>query len=84
MLTLFIKLIPIEGDVDMETNPYITATGTVTSFDAENHTFAMTPNQYMGRSLPCPLIPHGIHVESIWNPCCSTWNLPIPHGICFG
>ena len=36
------------------------------------------------RSLPCPLIPHGIHVESMWNPCCSTWNLPIPHGICFG
>jgi hypothetical protein len=36
------------------------------------------------RSLPCPPIPHGIHVESMWNPCCSTWNLPIPHGICFG
>jgi len=37
-----------------------------------------------GRSLPCPPIPHGIHVESMWNPCCSTWILPIPHGICFG
>ena len=21
---------------------------------------------------------------STWNPCCFTWNLPIPHGICFG
>ena len=42
------------------------------------------PLDDLGRSLPCPPIPHGIHVESIWNPCCSTWNLPIPHGICFG
>lgn len=32
ILILFMKLIPIEGDVNMQTNPYITVTGTVTSF----------------------------------------------------
>ena len=67
MLTLFIKLIPIEGDVDMETNPYIMATGTVTSFDAENHTFAMTPNQYIvltHSSLPFPINAHFANSES--------------------
>ena len=31
----------------METNPYITATGTVTKFDSGDHTFTMTPSQYV-------------------------------------
>ena len=36
------------------------------------------------RSLLCPHIPHGIHMESIWIPCNSRWIPSIPYGICFG
>ena len=42
----------------METAPYINVTGTVTTFDAEDHTFTMTPNQYIVLShctLPFPI-----------------------------
>ena len=51
----------------METNPYIMVTGTVTSFDAENHMFAMTPNQYIvltHSSLPFPINAHFADCES--------------------
>jgi len=41
------KLIPFNDDVNMQTNPYITATATVNNFDIENRTFTMTPNQYI-------------------------------------
>ena len=45
----------------METNPFITITGTVTSFDADEHTFTMSPNQYIvlsRTSLPFPIYTH--------------------------
>lgn len=59
-LTSRTKLIPIEGDsgVDMENSPYITVTGTVSTFDANAHTFTMTPSQYIvltHSSLPFPI-----------------------------
>lgn len=41
------KLIPFDGDVNMQTNPYITITGTVTKFDTDDRSFAMTPTQYV-------------------------------------
>ena len=72
-LILFIKLIPIEGDVNMETNPYITVTGTVTSFNADDHTFTMTPHQYIvltHSSLPFPIHAHFANWDSKkrWGP----------------
>lgn len=42
-----IKLIPFDGDINMKTNPYITVTGNVTKFDSEDHSFTMTPTQYI-------------------------------------
>ena len=65
---LFIKFIPIEGDVNIEINPYITVTG-----DAEDHTFAMTPNQYIvltHSSLPFPIHTHFANWDSKkrWGP----------------
>ena len=41
------KLIPFDGEVNMETNPYITITGSVTKFDSEDRSFTMTPTQYV-------------------------------------
>jgi hypothetical protein len=42
------KLIPFDSDdINMETNPYITVTGNVNTFDHENRTFTMTPTQYV-------------------------------------
>ena len=41
------KLIPFDGDADMETNPYITVTGSVAKFDSESRSFTMTPTQYV-------------------------------------
>ena len=40
------KLIPIDGDVNMEINPYITVTSTIAKFDTGDHSFTMMPNQY--------------------------------------
>ena len=40
------KLIPIDGGMNMEINPYITVTRTVAQFNADDHSFTMTPNQY--------------------------------------
>ena len=57
----FTKLIPLEGDIEMATNPYIFLTGTVSSFDTDEHTFTMTPSQYnvLSRtSLPFPIHAH--------------------------
>jgi len=67
------KLIPIEGDVNMENNPYITVTGTVASFNADDHTFAMTPSQYIvltHSSLPFPIHAHFANWDSKkrWGP----------------
>jgi hypothetical protein len=48
----------MEGDIDMETNPYITVTGTITTFDTDDHTFTTTPSQYVvltHSSLPFPI-----------------------------
>ena len=45
----------------METNPFISVTGTITSFDADEHTFTMSPNQYIvlsRTSLPFPIYAH--------------------------
>ena len=41
------KLIPFDGDANLETNPYITVTGCVSKFDSENRSFTMTPTQYI-------------------------------------
>jgi len=73
ILILFMKLIPIEGDVNMETNPYITVTGTVASFNADDHTFTMTLNQYIvltHSSLPFPIHAHFANWDSKkrWGP----------------
>lgn len=47
-LTTFIQLIPFEDDaVDMETNPYVTVTGSVSKFNTEDRSFTMTPTQYI-------------------------------------
>ena len=45
----------------METNPFITVTGTVTSFNADEHTFTISPTQYIvlsRTSLPFPIHAH--------------------------
>ena len=45
----------------METNPFITVTGTVTSFNADERTFTICPNQYIvlsRTSLPFPIHAH--------------------------
>ena len=57
----------------METNPYITITGTVTTFDANDHTFTITPSQYIvltHSSLPFPIHAHFANWESKkrWGP----------------
>ena len=39
---------------------------------------------HLRRALPCPHIPHGIHMESICIPGNSRWIPSIPYGICFG
>lgn len=57
----------------METNPFITITGTVTSFDADEHTFTMSPNQYIvlsRTSLPFPIYAHFANSSSTkrWGP----------------
>ena len=72
-LILLMKLIPIEGDVNMENNPYISITGTVTSFDTDDHTFTMTPIQYIvltHSSLPFPIHAHFANWDSKkrWGP----------------
>jgi hypothetical protein len=61
------KFIPFEGDLNMKTNPYVTVTGTVTNFDTNDHTFTMTPNQYIvltHSSLPFPIHAHFADWES--------------------
>ena len=61
------KLIPIEGDIDMETNPYVTVTGTVSTFNADDHTFTITPSQYIvltHSSLSFPIHGHFANWES--------------------
>ena len=55
------KLIPSDGDASMETNPYITMTGTVTKFNSGGHTFTMTPLQYV--VLTHTTSPFPIHVH---------------------
>ena len=57
----------------METNPFITVTGTVSSFDADEHTFTMSPNQYIvlsRTSLPFPIYAHFANSSSTkrWGP----------------
>ena len=66
-LILLMKLILIKGDVNMENNPYISVTGTATSFDADDHTFTMTPSQYIvltHSSLPFPINAHFANWDS--------------------
>ena len=41
------QLIPFDGDANMETNPHISITGTVTKFDMGDRSFTMTPTQYI-------------------------------------
>ena len=61
------KLILIDDDVDMKVNPYITVAGTIASFDAGDHTFTMTPSQYIGlihASSAFPIHAHFVDWES--------------------
>lgn len=51
----------------METTPYITVTGTVSTFDPNDRTFTMTPSQYIvltHSSLPFPIHAHFANWES--------------------
>ena len=41
------KLIPLKGDVNMQTSPYITITGNVSKFNTNDHSFTMIPTQYI-------------------------------------
>ena len=62
-----LKLILIDNDVNMKVNPYITVAGTIARFDAGNHTFTMTPTQYIGlihASSGFPIHAHFIDRES--------------------
>ena len=57
----------------MESNPYISVTGTITTLYANHHTFAMTPNQYIvltHSSLPFPIHLHFANWDSKkrWGP----------------
>lgn len=57
----------------METNPYIFVTGTVDSFNSNDHTFTMTPSQYIvltHSSLPFPIHGHFANWDSKkrWGP----------------
>ena len=47
LTTHSLQLIPFDGDLNMQTNPYITITGNVSKFNIEDHTFTMTPTQYI-------------------------------------
>ena len=61
------KLILLDDDVDMKVNPYITVAGTIASFDSEDHTFTMTPTQYIGlihASSGFPIHAHFVDRES--------------------
>ena len=57
-----IKLIPIEGNMNMEINPYVSVTGTVDQFNAKDHTFTMTPNQYIVLTHSYSVLPIDAHV----------------------
>ena len=59
------KLIPFDGDANMQINPHISITGTVTRFDMENRSFTMTPTQYIAltrATSPFPI--HGHFADS--------------------
>ena len=64
-IILITQLIPIDGDVNMEINPYISVTGNVTSFNVDDRTFTMTPSQYTvltHTQSPFPI--HGTFIDS--------------------
>jgi len=51
----------------MKVNPYITVAGTIASFNAQDHTFTMTPTQYIGLihgSSAFPIHAHFVDWES--------------------
>jgi len=67
LIFLGTKLILLDNDVDMKVNPYITVAGTIASFDSEDHTFTMTPTQYIGlihASSGFPIHAHFVDRES--------------------
>jgi hypothetical protein len=62
-----VQLIPFDGDLDMQNNPYINITGNVTKFDIDNRTFTMTPMQYISlthTTSPFPIHAHFVDSES--------------------
>jgi hypothetical protein len=66
-------LILIDDDENRKINPFITVAGTVTTFDADYHTFTMTPTQYIRLihgSSPFPIHAHFVDWESKkrWGP----------------
>jgi hypothetical protein len=59
------QLIPFDGDANMQTNPHVTITGTVTKFDYDDRSFTMTPTQYIiltHTTAPFPI--HGHFADS--------------------
>jgi hypothetical protein len=59
------KLTFIDGDVDERTPPYVSITGTVSSFHAADHSFDMSPLQYIALTHSASSFPiHGFFVES--------------------
>lgn len=61
------KLLPFDGELNMETNPYINVTGNVATFDTENRTFTMSPTQYIiltHTTSPFPIHAHFIDSDS--------------------
>ncbi|KAF8798914.1 hypothetical protein BYT27DRAFT_7177119 [Phlegmacium glaucopus] len=59
------QLTLIHGDINEKTRPHITAMGTITHFSPDDHSFQMSPSQYIAlprTSSPFPL--HGYFLES--------------------
>jgi hypothetical protein len=70
---VFTKLIPFDGDVNMQVNPFITITGNVSKFNASDRSFTMTPTQYIAlthSTSPLPIHAHFADSESKkrWGP----------------
>jgi hypothetical protein len=79
LTTSLTQLIPFDGDLDMQNNPYITVTGTVTRFDVEERTFTMTPSQYI--VLIHTMSPFPIHAHFVDSNSKKRWGAEGPKAI---
>jgi len=69
-------LIFIDGNVDAKIKPLITVMGTVTNFNTEDHTFMMTPTQYV--VLPRAASPFPIHAHFVDSESKKRWGTEGP------